>query len=72
VSLKLLRVLLQISGIESIILGFVSWLAQLEVQDERVQSAKIVGAKAYEEALNFLAALADLSQSLTHTPPILV
>ena len=67
--LSLLRMVLQISGIESIVLGFVSWMAELEVQDERVQSAKTAGVKAYEEALDFLVALAGLTRALTHTPP---
>jgi hypothetical protein len=61
---KLIRMVLQISGIECIVLGFMSWLATLSIQHP-----KAADVRAYEEALNFLVALADLTRALTHTPP---
>ncbi len=57
--LKLLRAVLQISGIEFIVLGFLCWLAQVWVQSARTPD---------EMTLDFLVALADLSQALTRTP----
>jgi hypothetical protein len=60
VSLKLLRAVLQISGIEFIVLGFLSWVAEVWVQSRRAPD---------EVTLEFLVALADLSRALTHTPP---
>ncbi len=62
--LNLLRIVLQISGIECIVLGFMSWMAALSIQHP-----KPVDVRAYEEVLNFLVALADLTRALTHTPP---
>ena len=62
--LKLLRMVLQISGIECIVLGFMSWMAALSIQHPMPAEAK-----AYEEALNFLVTLADLTRAMTHTPP---
>jgi hypothetical protein len=64
VFLKLLRMVLQISGIECIVLGFMSWMAALSIQHPMTAEVK-----PYEEALNFLVALADLTRALTHTPP---
>jgi hypothetical protein len=58
--LKLLRAVLQISGIEFVILGFLSWLAALWAQSTQTHD---------QITLNFLVALADLSQALTGTPP---
>jgi hypothetical protein len=58
--LKLLRAVLQISGTELIVLGFLSWLAQVWVQSARTPD---------EMTLDFLVALADLSQALTRIPP---
>ena len=55
---------LQISGIECVVLGFMSWMATLSIQHP--QTADV---KAYEEVLNFLVTLADLTRALTHTPP---
>src|SRR3712207_5562891 len=60
VFLKLLRAGLQISGMEFIVLGFLSWLAEVWVEGERTPD---------EITLDFLVALADLSQALTRTPP---
>jgi hypothetical protein len=60
VSLKLVRTVLQVSGIVFIILGFMSWLAAVWVQS---------GQSPDDITLDFLVALADLSQALTHTPP---
>jgi hypothetical protein len=51
---------LQISGTEFIVLGFMSWLAAVWVQSRQTPK---------ERTLDFLVALADLSQALTHTPP---
>ena len=60
-SSKHLRAVLQISGIELIVLGFLSRLAGVWVR----------GAQAPDEVtLDLLVALADLSRALTHTPPI--
>ena len=58
--LKLLRVVLQISGMEFIVLGFLSWLADVWIESARTPD---------EITLDFLVALADLSQALTRTPP---
>jgi hypothetical protein len=55
---------LQISGIECIVLGFMSWMAVLSIQHPTTPDVKV-----YQEALNFLVALADLTRTLTHTPP---
>ena len=55
---------LQISGIECIVLGFMSWMAALSIQH-----LKTTEVKAYEGALNFLVTLADLTRAVTHTPP---
>jgi hypothetical protein len=55
---------LQISGIECIVLGFMSWMAALSIQQ-----LKTTDVRAYEGALNFLVTLADLTRALTHTPP---
>ena len=63
-SLSLLRMGLQILGIECIVLGFMSWMAALSIQHPMTTDVK-----AYEVALNFLVALADLTRALTHTPP---
>jgi hypothetical protein len=60
VPLRLLRKALQVSGVEFIILGFVSWLAAVWVQSEKLPD---------ERTLDFLVALADLTRALTHTPP---
>ena len=57
--LKLLRAVLQISGLEFIVLGFLSWLAEVWVQSTQAPD---------EITLDFLVALADLSQALTRTP----
>jgi hypothetical protein len=64
VFVRLLRMVLQISGIECIVLGFMSWMAALSIQHP-----KTTDVRAYEEALNFLVTLADLTRALTHTPP---
>ncbi len=58
--LKLLRAVLLISGMEFIVLGFLSWLAEVWVESTRTPD---------EITLDFLVALADLSQGLTRTPP---
>ena len=58
--LKLLRVVLQISGMEFIVLGFLSWLADVWIESARTPD---------EITLDFLVAFADLSQALTRTPP---
>jgi hypothetical protein len=55
---------LQISGIECIVLGFMSWMAALSIQHP-----KAADVTAYEEVLNFLVTLAELTRALTHTPP---
>jgi hypothetical protein len=60
VFLKHLRAVLQISGIELIVLGFLSWLAEVWVQSAQTPD---------EITLDFLVTLADLSQALTRTPP---
>jgi hypothetical protein len=60
VPLRLVRTALQVSGVEFIILGFVSWLAAVGVQSRQSPD---------ERTLEFLVALADLTQALTHTPP---
>jgi hypothetical protein len=60
VSLSLVRMVLQISGIEFIVLGFMSWLAAVWVQSRQMPD---------ERTLDFLVALAALSQAMTHTPP---
>jgi hypothetical protein len=52
---------LQISGIEFIVLGFMSWLAAVWVQSTQTADEKA--------PLNLLVALADPTQALTHTPP---
>ena len=59
-SLKLLRAVLQISGAELIVLGFLSWMAEAWVQSARAPD---------EVTLDLLVALADLSRALTHAPP---
>ena len=59
-SLKLLRAVVQISGIEFMVLGFLSWLAEAWVQSTQAPD---------EVTLDLLVALADLSRALTHTPP---
>ena len=59
-SLKLLQAVLQISGIECIVLGFLSWLAAVWVQSGQRPDAL---------TLNYLVTIANLSQALTHTPP---
>jgi hypothetical protein len=59
VSLSLVRTVLQISGVEFIVLGFMSWLAAVWVQSGQIPD---------ERTLNFLVTLADLSQAMTHTP----
>jgi hypothetical protein len=64
VFVKHLRMVLQISGIECIVLGFMSWMAALSIQH-----LKTTDERAYEEALNFLVTLADLTRTLTHAPP---
>jgi hypothetical protein len=64
VVLKLLRMVLQISGIECIVLGFMSWMAALSIQHLNTTDIR-----AYQGALNFLVTLADLTRALTHTPP---
>jgi hypothetical protein len=51
---------LQISGIEFIVLGFLSWVAEAWVQSAQAPD---------EVTLDLLVALADLSRALTHTPP---
>ena len=58
--MRLLRAVLQISGIELIVLGFLSWLAEVWAQSAQTPD---------EMTLDFLIALADLSQALTHAPP---
>ena len=58
--MRLLRAVLQISGIELIVLGFLSWLAKVWAQSAQTPD---------EMTLDFLIALADLSQALTHAPP---
>jgi hypothetical protein len=60
VFIRYVRVVLQISGIEFIVLGFMSWLAAVWVQSRRTPD---------ERTLDFLVALADAGQALTHTPP---
>jgi hypothetical protein len=60
VPLSLVRTVLQVAGVEFIILGFMSWLAAAWVQSEEAP---------HERTLDFLVALADLSRALTHTPP---
>lgn len=65
---------LQILGIEFIILGFMSWMAQLWVQYAEIQYTETTDARvsrdlAPPDFLDFLVALADLTRALTHTPP---
>jgi hypothetical protein len=60
VALRLIRMVLQISGIECIVLGFLSWLAALWVQSGQTPDAL---------TLDYLVTIANLSQALTHTPP---
>jgi hypothetical protein len=62
VSLKLLRAVLQISGIEFIVLGFLSWLAEVWAQSTQAPD---------EVTLDLLVALADLTRTLTHAPPFI-
>ncbi len=57
--MRLLRAVLQISGIELIVLGFLSWLAEVWARSAQTPD---------EMTLDFLIALADLSQALTHAP----
>ena len=51
---------LQIIGIEFIVLGFMSWLAAVWVQGTQTADKTAL--------LNLLVALADLTRALTHTP----
>jgi hypothetical protein len=60
-SLRLARTVLQISGIEFIILGFVSWLAALWVHSTKPADENV--------PLNLLVTLADQTQALTHASP---
>jgi hypothetical protein len=60
VALRLIQTVLQISGIEFIILGFLSWLAALWVQSGQTPDAL---------TLDYLVTIANLSQALTRTPP---
>ena len=60
VPVRLVRTVLEVSGIQFIILGFMSWLAAQWVQS---------GESPDDITLDFLVVLADLSQALTHTPP---
>jgi hypothetical protein len=73
VFLRLVRMVLQISGMEFIVLGFMSWIAALWVQHEKFQypntADKSAYEKAYEKVLDSLVALDDLSRTLTHSPP---
>ena len=59
-ALRLIRTVLQVSGIEFIVLGFLSWLAALWTQNGQTPD---------QITLSYLVALADLSQALTSTPP---
>jgi hypothetical protein len=60
VALRLIRTVLQVSGIECIVLGLLSWLAALWAQSTQAPD---------QITLNFLVAISDLSQALTGTPP---
>jgi hypothetical protein len=60
VSLRLVQMVLQILGIEFIVLGFMSWMAAVWVQSMQTVD---------ERTLDFLVALADLTRALTHTAP---
>jgi hypothetical protein len=61
-SLRVVGVVLQTLGVESIVLGFVSYLAELCVR---------YGWRADEEAPpRLLIALADLTRALTHASPL--
>jgi len=60
VALRVIRTVLQISGIEFIILGLLSWLAALWAHSTQAPD---------QITLNVLVSLSDLSQALTGTPP---
>lgn len=60
-SSRLVRMVLQILGIEFIVLGFMSWMAELWIQYDETTDEKAPP--------DFLVALADLTRALTHTPP---
>ncbi len=70
-SSRLVRVVLQILGIEFIILGFMSWMAQLWVQYAEIQYTETVHARVPPDLgpPDFLVAVAELTRALTHTPP---
>lgn len=57
---------LQILGIEFIVLGFMSWMAELWIQYDETTDEK---APPDLGPPDFLVALADLTRALTHTPP---
>ena len=74
VFLKLLPKVLQILGVEVIFLGFICWMATLWVRYEYIPyphtiNGTTVSVTASPEYVYSLAALADLSQALTHAPP---
>jgi hypothetical protein len=61
-SLRVVGVVLQTLGVESIVLGFISYMAELCVR---------YGCRADEEAPpRLLIALADLARALTHASPL--
>jgi hypothetical protein len=63
VSVRLLGAVLQILGVESIVLGFVSYMAELWARNE------VEGDK--EMPPRILVGLADLTRALTHASPLI-
>ena len=72
--LRLLPKVLQILGVEVIFLGFICWMAALWVRYEYIPYPHTTNGTevldiASPQYVDSLAALADLSQALTHAPP---
>ena len=78
--LRLLPKVLQILGVEVIFLGFVCWMAALEVRYEYIPYQQTTNGTAVSELaspeyvappkyVDSLAAFADLTQAFTHAPP---
>ena len=80
--LRLLPKVLQILGVEVIVLGFICWIAILEIRYDDLQYLETRDRTAVSELyltspeyvappkyVDSLAALADLTQALTHAPP---
>ena len=84
--LRLLSKVLQVLGIEVIFLGFICWIAALQVRYEDIPNPQTTNGTAGSDLalpeyvaspeyvappkyVDSLAALADLTQALTHAPP---